>query len=77
MVLFLKRTLKRSLFLAELRRQPVACEQYLAYLRARFNHADAADLLAMLGRVEEAAVSNLGSDADGLRFRCANSITGR
>ncbi|KAF0308426.1 Spermatogenesis-defective protein 39 [Amphibalanus amphitrite] len=55
-VLFLKRTLKRSLFVAELRRQPVACEQYLAYLRARFSHADAADLLAMLGRVEEAAM---------------------
>ncbi|XP_013394312.1 spermatogenesis-defective protein 39 homolog [Lingula anatina] len=55
-VLFLKSTLKSSLFHQELRSRPTAISQYLNYLREAYELEDLIDMLGVLNRGEEAAM---------------------
>ncbi|XP_061172738.1 spermatogenesis-defective protein 39 homolog isoform X1 [Saccostrea echinata] len=55
-VLFLKQTIKPSLFNLELQRRPVAVNHYLSYLRAHYDFKELGDVLGMLNRTEEAAI---------------------
>ncbi|KAL5008167.1 hypothetical protein ScPMuIL_013748 [Solemya velum] len=65
-VLFLKRTIKPSMFNLELTRRPLAVNQYCSYLKAHYNIKELVDMFGMLGRVEEAAM---------LKYRQVLSIT--
>lgn len=55
--LFLKETLKPSIFHYEISRRPVASDHYLIYLRNTEQFEQLLDSLVMLGRHEEAAFS--------------------
>nr|XP_022329089.1 spermatogenesis-defective protein 39 homolog isoform X1 [Crassostrea virginica] len=55
-VLFLRQTIKPSLFNLELQRRPVAVNHYLSYLRAHYDFKELGDVLGMLNRTEEAAI---------------------
>ena len=57
--MFLKNTVKNSIFQSELFRRPVAVEHYLNYLRQHYEFEKLIDLLSFLGRSEEAAVSQI------------------
>ncbi|XP_071962749.1 spermatogenesis-defective protein 39 homolog isoform X2 [Antedon mediterranea] len=55
-VLFLKKTLKNSIFISELRKRPVAINHYAVYLRSMGDEEVLASQLQTLGRKEEAAM---------------------
>lgn len=55
-ILFLRQTIKPSLFNLELQRRPVAINHYLSYLRAHYDFKELGDVLGMLNRTEEAAI---------------------
>lgn len=55
-LLFLKQTLKQSLFNQELMQRPRAVSHYLSHLRAVQDNSQLMDVLGMLGRAEDAAM---------------------
>ncbi|XP_077537373.1 spermatogenesis-defective protein 39 homolog isoform X2 [Haemaphysalis longicornis] len=55
-LLFLKQTLKPSLFNQELMQRPRAVSHYLSHLRAVQDNSQLMDVLGMLGRTEDAAM---------------------
>ncbi|CAG0880277.1 unnamed protein product, partial [Darwinula stevensoni] len=55
-LLHLRKTLKKSLFQKLLLEQVVAADHYIEYLKIRYEHQELLDLLAVLDRVEEAAM---------------------
>ncbi|KAH8028193.1 hypothetical protein HPB51_014148 [Rhipicephalus microplus] len=55
-LLFLKETLKQSLFNQELMQRPRAVSHYLSHLRAVQDNSQLMDVLGMLGRAEDAAM---------------------
>ncbi|KAK6180014.1 hypothetical protein SNE40_012237 [Patella caerulea] len=55
-VLFLKRTVKASIFNFEVSRRPVALNHYLNYLRTKLDYQELSMMLEMTGRTEEAAM---------------------
>lgn len=55
-LLFLKQTLKLSLFNQELMQRPKAVSHYLSHLRAVHDNSQLMDVLGMLGRTEDAAM---------------------
>ena len=57
-LVFVMDTLKPSIFQRLLLQRPVAVEHYINYLRLRSQHDRLDNILAMLGRFEEAAVSH-------------------
>lgn len=57
-ILFLRETLKSSIFHNEIMRRPVASDQYLVYLRNTEQIDQLLDTLVMLGRHEEAAFAS-------------------
>ncbi|XP_064622813.1 spermatogenesis-defective protein 39 homolog [Lineus longissimus] len=55
-VLFLRATVKKSIFNREVVSRPVAVDHFLQYLKQHNDFGDLADMLSMLGRTEEAAM---------------------
>ncbi|XP_037575080.1 spermatogenesis-defective protein 39 homolog [Dermacentor silvarum] len=55
-LLFLKQTLKQSLFNQELMQRPRAVSHYVSHLRAVQDNSQLMDVLGMLGRAEDAAM---------------------
>ncbi|XP_048732192.1 spermatogenesis-defective protein 39 homolog isoform X2 [Ostrea edulis] len=55
-ILFLRQTVKPSLFNLELQRRPVAVSHYVSYLRAHYDFKELGNVLGMLNRTEEAAI---------------------
>ncbi|XP_071080545.1 spermatogenesis-defective protein 39 homolog [Haliotis cracherodii] len=55
-ILFVKKTIKASLFNLEMMRRPVAINHYLSYLKHHYDYAQMVDFLGMLGRSEEASM---------------------
>ncbi|XP_071159395.1 spermatogenesis-defective protein 39 homolog isoform X3 [Mytilus edulis] len=55
-ILFIKKTIKPSIFNLELQRRPVAANHLISYMKAHFDLKELEDLLGMLGRNEEAAM---------------------
>ncbi|CAH1791215.1 unnamed protein product, partial [Owenia fusiformis] len=55
-VLFLKKTIKPSMFNQILMMRPSAIEHYLNYLKKHYDFIELVDILGMLGRTEEAAM---------------------
>ncbi|CAM1309729.1 VIPAS39 (predicted) [Pycnogonum litorale] len=58
-VLYLRRTLKQSMFNAEIKTRPVAISHHVNYLRNHCDFNDLSDFLVMLGKSEEAAMVKL------------------
>ncbi|XP_076314772.1 vacuolar protein sorting 16B isoform X3 [Tachypleus tridentatus] len=57
-VLFLKRTLKQSVFIQEVLQRPEAVSHYLYYLKSSSEFRELLDLLVLLGRTDEAGMLN-------------------
>lgn len=57
-VLFLKRTLKLSVFIQEVLQRPEAVSHYLYYLKSSSEFTELLDLLVLLGRTDEAGMLN-------------------
>ncbi|CAC5419564.1 VIPAS39 [Mytilus coruscus] len=55
-ILFIKKTIKPSIFNLELQRRPVAANHLISYMKAHYDLKELEDLLGMLGRNEEAAM---------------------
>ena len=58
-LVFLMSTLKASIFRNILMQRPVAVEHYIEYLRSHGKFDQLDDLFSLLGRHEDAAVSDL------------------
>uniref|UniRef100_A0A336MZU5 CSON001546 protein n=1 Tax=Culicoides sonorensis TaxID=179676 RepID=A0A336MZU5_CULSO len=70
-VLFLSRTLKKKLFYVILQMRPIALNYYVNYLKLRMQINECMELLAMLGRNQEAAMIQFETAAHG----CSNIET--
>ncbi len=55
-LLFLKSTVKNSIFSSALMARPIAVNHYISFLKQHFDYNELIDFLGMLGRTEEAAM---------------------